>query len=142
MNEDVQRPLDGDATAVLIATINGIQSGIQKANDPVVECDHKEPVELRKIMKVSLIPRERLSVAGFAEFHPVASNATPEGRAENRRVDLIILPRTKLNFAAAPVSAPDGPWARIIDTPRLRRNGASRMLQSIPRTFTITRLRR
>jgi hypothetical protein len=41
MNEDVQRPLHGDATAVLIATINGIQSGIQKANDPVVECDHK-----------------------------------------------------------------------------------------------------
>ena len=35
----------------------------------------------------------RLSAAGFAEYHPVASNATKEGRGENRRVDIIVLPR-------------------------------------------------
>lgn len=34
---------------------------------------------------------ERLSAAGYAEFHPIASNDTPEGRAQNRRVDLVIL---------------------------------------------------
>jgi chemotaxis protein MotB len=33
----------------------------------------------------------RLSAAGYAEFHPVTSNATPEGRAMNRRVDIVIL---------------------------------------------------
>lgn len=33
----------------------------------------------------------RLSAAGYAEFHPVASNDTPEGRARNRRVDVVIL---------------------------------------------------
>ncbi len=33
----------------------------------------------------------RLSAAGYAEFHPVASNDTPEGRARNRRVDIVIL---------------------------------------------------
>jgi chemotaxis protein MotB len=71
----------------------------------------------RIILSLNTIAPERLSAAGFAEFHPVASNTTPEGRAENRRVDLIILPRTKLNFAATPVSASDGPWARITDTP-------------------------
>jgi chemotaxis protein MotB len=33
----------------------------------------------------------RLSAAGYAEFHPVASNDTPEGRARNRRVDIVVL---------------------------------------------------
>jgi chemotaxis protein MotB len=32
-----------------------------------------------------------LAAAGYAEFHPIASNATPEGRAQNRRVDIILL---------------------------------------------------
>jgi chemotaxis protein MotB len=34
---------------------------------------------------------ERLSASGYAEYHPVASNDTPEGRAKNRRVDIVIL---------------------------------------------------
>ncbi len=32
----------------------------------------------------------RLSAAGHGEFQPVASNDTPEGRAKNRRVDVIV----------------------------------------------------
>lgn len=37
------------------------------------------------------IPRERLAIAGFAETAPVAPNETAEGRARNRRVDVIVL---------------------------------------------------
>jgi len=44
----------------------------------------------------------RLSAAGFAEYHPVASNATPDGRSQNRRVDIIVLPR----ISALPAKTP------------------------------------
>lgn len=40
--------------------------------------------------KYELAP-ERLSAAGYAAYHPVAANRTAEGRAQNRRVDLVIL---------------------------------------------------
>lgn len=34
------------------------------------------------------LPPDRYTAAGFAEFHPLATNATPEGRARNRRVEI------------------------------------------------------
>jgi chemotaxis protein MotB len=34
---------------------------------------------------------DSLSAAGFAEYHPVASNFTAEGRGMNRRVDIVVL---------------------------------------------------
>ena len=34
---------------------------------------------------------DRLSAAGYAEYHPIASNETAAGRAQNRRVDVVIL---------------------------------------------------
>ena len=34
---------------------------------------------------------ERLAAAGYAEYHPIASNNTVQGRAQNRRVDIVIL---------------------------------------------------
>jgi len=35
--------------------------------------------------------RERMAIAGFAETMPVAPNDTAEGRARNRRVDIVVL---------------------------------------------------
>jgi chemotaxis protein MotB len=37
------------------------------------------------------ISPQRLAIAGYADTVPVGDNATPEGRARNRRVDLVIL---------------------------------------------------
>jgi chemotaxis protein MotB len=36
------------------------------------------------------VPERLLSAQGFGERHPVASNDTPEGRAQNRRVEILI----------------------------------------------------
>jgi chemotaxis protein MotB len=41
---------------------------------------------------------DRMSAAGYGEYHPLASNLTPEGRTMNRRVDIVIL---------RPVAPPD-----------------------------------
>ena len=45
------------------------------------------------IMNFDFAP-ERLSAAGYAEYHPVTSNDSAEGRALNRRVDIVILRKT------------------------------------------------
>jgi chemotaxis protein MotB len=38
------------------------------------------------------VPPTRLSAAGYAESQPVASNDTPEGRAQNRRIEIVLMP--------------------------------------------------
>jgi chemotaxis protein MotB len=71
----------------------------------------------RIFLDLKAIPPDRLSAAGYAEFHPVASNDTAEGRGENRRVDLVVLPRTKIDLSGVgpiiPRSA--GSWHKITD---------------------------
>lgn len=48
----------------------------------------------------------RLAAAGYAEFHPIASNGTTEGRALNRRVDVVILGRDRESAEANEPSLP------------------------------------
>jgi len=43
--------------------------------------------------RYGLEPR-RFAVAGYADYHPVAANDTAEGRARNRRVDIVVLSRS------------------------------------------------
>lgn len=69
----------------------------------------------RTFLDLKAMPPDRISAAGYAEFHPVASNATPEGRAENRRVDLVVLPRARINFSLPVLSQPSGAWRKITD---------------------------
>ena len=36
------------------------------------------------------IPGERLSAVGYGEYHPIATNGTKEGRAKNRRIQIVL----------------------------------------------------
>jgi chemotaxis protein MotB len=38
------------------------------------------------------LPANRWSAAGFGDTDPVAGNDTPEGRTQNRRCELIVVP--------------------------------------------------
>ena len=69
----------------------------------------------RMFLDIKAIPEDRISAAGYAEFHPVASNDTAEGRAENRRVDLVVMPRTKVDLSSPAIPTPSGPWRRLTD---------------------------
>jgi chemotaxis protein MotB len=69
----------------------------------------------RLLLALNAMPADRLSASGYAEFHPVASNETPEGRSQNRRVDLVVLPKTKLDFSEPNPPQLSGPWRRIQD---------------------------
>jgi chemotaxis protein MotB len=69
----------------------------------------------RVFLDMKSISPDRLSAAGFAEFHPVATNATAEGRAENRRVDLVIMPRTRIDLSAPDAPPNDRRWRKITD---------------------------
>lgn len=43
------------------------------------------------LIKIHNIQPGKISTAGYAEYRPVASNDTPEGRTRNRRVDIVIM---------------------------------------------------
>jgi chemotaxis protein MotB len=67
------------------------------------------------LLDLRTVVPDRLSAAGYAEYHPVASNATPEGRATNRRVDLVVLPRTKVDFSGPGLPRAGRQWRKITD---------------------------
>ena len=64
------------------------------------------------ITKYGLLP-SHLSAAGYGEFHPIASNHTPQGRAQNRRLDIVILapfqPSTFADDSPTDSTQPSGP---------------------------------
>lgn len=44
---------------------------------------------IRLLIRDGLNP-ERMAASGYAEYHPIATNATAQGRAMNRRVDIVV----------------------------------------------------
>ncbi len=47
------------------------------------------------ILQSGGVTYDRISTAGRGEEEPLASNLTPEGRAQNRRVEIVVIPRNR-----------------------------------------------
>lgn len=66
-------------------------SGGDAINQPLSE---RRAISVADVLIQNGVQRERLYVAGVSSRNPVASNDTPEGRAQNRRVEIVIRPFT------------------------------------------------
>lgn len=96
------RPSALDALSEVIAQLpaGGVRVEGHTDNQPIHSALYASNWELstarasaiaRLLLEHSHADPATLAVAGYAEFHPIATNATAEGRAQNRRVDIVLL---------------------------------------------------
>lgn len=52
------------------------------------------------------VPEKRFGAAGYADIHPLATNATDNGRARNRRVEVVL---QRLHAVPSTSTAPSQP---------------------------------
>jgi chemotaxis protein MotB len=69
----------------------------------------------RIFIETHAIRPDQLSAEGFAQYRPLADNNSPQGRAENRRVDIVVLPRAVLDLAESESPSDRGQWRKIVD---------------------------
>ncbi|HSA01577.1 MAG TPA: OmpA family protein, partial [Candidatus Paceibacterota bacterium] len=61
---------------------------------------------VRYLCEHAAVDPRRLGAVGYGEFHPIADNATAEGRAKNRRIAIVVLSEELVGSdAAKPVSS-------------------------------------
>lgn len=57
------------------------------------ELSSRRAVEVVKLMIAGGVPAENLSAAGNAEFDPLVANDTTENKTQNRRVEIVFMPK-------------------------------------------------
>lgn len=92
--------LMGRVGTVLLGVPNGVRVEGHTDNTPIRTLQFASNWELSTaratrvvafFVSTAGIEADRLSAAGYSEFHPRADNGTADGRARNRRVDIVIL---------------------------------------------------
>ena len=99
------------------ATLDKISLSLAKFQNPVLIEGHTDSMPIRNekfpsnwelstaratniikyLTEAHSFPPGRLSAVGYGEYMPVDDNKTPQGRAKNRRVDIIVLSTQKNN---------------------------------------------
>ncbi|MBC7477193.1 MAG: OmpA family protein [Pseudorhodobacter sp.] len=57
------------------------------------DLSQRRAISVADILSASGVPSSRITAIGMGEDRPVASNLTAEGRAQNRRVEILITPK-------------------------------------------------
>ena len=56
------------------------------------ELSSQRAVNVARFLIAQGVPANRISAAGYADTQPVASNETDEGRQQNRRIEIVLVP--------------------------------------------------
>ena len=100
-----------------MATLQKIAGSLEKFKNPIVIEGHTDSMPIRNerypsnwelstaratniikyLTDTYKFPPSRLSAVGYGEYMPIEQNTTPQGRAKNRRVDIIVLSSEKNN---------------------------------------------
>lgn len=101
--------------AEAIATLEKIADSVAKFQNPIVIEGHTDSMPImtnrfpsnwelstaratniiKYLIQQKKLPPSRLSAVGYGEYMPIEDNSTPQGRAKNRRVDIIVLSSDK-----------------------------------------------
>jgi len=110
LRKDSYSKLDKVA-GVLNTTVADLNVGIEGHTDnkPIKRSGWKSNWELSTARALSVlhylsdknVSEPRLAAIGYGEYKPVASNDTKEGRQKNRRVEIVILPKTEMTNTGA-----------------------------------------
>lgn len=68
-----------------------VKVNIDKYPHGNLDLSSERALEVATILIANGLPTERVAVAGYAEYRPVAPNDTPEGKRKNRRVEIVLL---------------------------------------------------
>jgi chemotaxis protein MotB len=93
---EVLKTVDGQEIVVAGYTDN-VQIGerLAKIYPSNWELSAARAISVVKILVSDGVDPKNLSAAGYGEFRPVADNDTPEGRAQNRRMEIVLMPARK-----------------------------------------------
>ncbi len=125
VNEPFKEKLDQTAD-LLKGTPNQIQIEGHTDNVPISTPTYPSNWELSTARAMAImhhfvtrkgIPPERFAVMGYSEYHPIDTNDTLEGRAKNRRIDIVLIDAEDKDKAAQAPSA--SPGVKEIGTPTL-----------------------
>ena len=116
--EDVISPMAYEGLEKVAGAINKIPNPVRLEGDtdslPIRIARFHSNWELSAARSIALlellstrfgVSRQRMSIAGYADSAPIASHETEEGRARNRRADIVIL--NEQGVMAEPAKAPD-----------------------------------
>jgi chemotaxis protein MotB len=80
---------------------------------------------VRYLVEKADVDPSRMAAVGYGEYHPIADNATPEGRGKNRRIAIVIMP-DKFNPLESPSPRNEPPTAPADAVPARAVEGETR----------------